>query len=377
MTKQIAELDGLRGWMALWVWWAHVSSLAVLPIDNEHGPGWMIANGEFAVGVFVILSGFVISMTLDDAGAQAKRVFYLRRAFRLFPAYLICLVISAFVLLDPSITTLETLPWPSPHTAGRLTYLNDSRDAFWTHLALHVPLFHGIIPQSLLRSTSYAFMGQAWSLTLEWQYYLIAPFVFACMSWFEWTPLRQAALLLVLGLLARRFTQSSMLPSNLYMFTIGYFSFKLYQRRDARRLSNLSFLTHIAIWGLAALLVNDRWISLLIWAPVLYGICRQSPPLPVLCVKQFLSLRPSTRLGAISYSFYCSHMIAVFGCAYVLLVLLEIRDKLIYSTALVITSLVVTLLLSTLLHEFVEKPCIAVGRRWGRALETRELEVSA
>jgi peptidoglycan/LPS O-acetylase OafA/YrhL len=70
-------------------------------------------------------------------------------------------------------------------------------------------------------------------------------------------------------------------------------------------------------------------------------------------------------------------MIAVFGCAYVLLVLLEIRDKLIYGAALVITSLVVTLLLSTLLHEYVAKPCIGVGRRLGRALETRALEVSA
>lgn len=368
MAKQIDELDGLRGWMALWVWVTHVTTVAALPFHKTSGVGWVLANGEFAVGVFIILSGFVISMALDGASDQPKRVFYLRRALRLFPAYLICLVLSAFVMLQLSIDALNALPWDAPRTAGRLQYLHASRDAFWTHLMLHTGLLHGLVPDQLLPFTSYAFMGQAWSLTLEWQFYLLAPFAFALMRWFEWTPLRQAALLLVLGLLARRLGQPSMLTSNLYMFAIGFFSFQLYQRRRVERVSVRSFSTQVLVWTACSAFVGHRWLSVLIWAPVLFGMLERTPPLAIARLREFLCLRSSARLGAISYSFYCSHMIAVFGCAYLLLVVLEVHDRASYATALIALSLLATLAFSSLLHRFVEKPCIALGRRLARSL---------
>lgn len=369
--KQIDELDGLRGWMALWVWVTHVTTVAALPFEKTQGFGWVLANGSFAVGVFVILSGFVISMALSDARDQPKRVFYVRRALRLFPAYLICLAISAFFMIEPSISALHALPWDAPRNAGRLEYLYASRDAFWTHLALHAPLLHGLVPDQILPANSYAFMGQAWSLTLEWQFYLIAPFALAFMRWFEWTALREGALLIVLGLLARRLGQPSMLTSNLYLFAIGFFSFELYRRRRSEEISVRRFLTHITVWSICAALVSYRWVAILIWAPVLYGMIESSPPAPVARLRELLCLRPSTRLGAISYSFYCSHMIAVFGCAYLLLVVLEVRDRAMYATSLVVLSLLATLVFSSLLHTFVEKPCIALGRRFARSLASK------
>jgi peptidoglycan/LPS O-acetylase OafA/YrhL len=88
-------------------------------------------------------------------------------------------------------------------------------------------------------------------------------------------------------------------------------------------------------------------------------------------LRDFLCARVSARLGAISYSFYCSHMIAVFGCAYLLLVVFELHDRATYVTALITLSLLTTLAFSSLLHTFVEKPCIALGRRWARSLSSK------
>lgn len=371
MSKKIDALDGLRGWMAFWVWVTHVTTLASLPFEKRQGFGWVLANGEFAVGVFVILSGFVISMTLSDAADQPKRVFYVRRAFRLFPAYLICLAISAFVTLDLSISALRALPWDAPRTLDRLQYLQDSRAAFWTHFALHVPLLHGIVPDRILPSTSYAFMGQAWSLTLEWQFYLLAPFAFAFMRWFEWTPIRQGALLSALALLARISPQSSMLPSSLYLFAIGYFAYTLYQRRNQQQLTAAGFSVYVAVWLLAAAVVSSRCLAILIWAPVLYSVIAKEPPRLLVKLRDFFCSRISTKLGAISYSFYCCHTFVIFSCAYMLVVVFGVQDRAVYATSLIISSLLLSLAVSAALYACVEKPCIALGRRAARALATK------
>jgi peptidoglycan/LPS O-acetylase OafA/YrhL len=376
-NTKIEALDGLRGWMAFWVWVSHVTTMAALPLEKTTGLGWILANGEFAVAVFVVLSGFVISMTLTEPGGQATSAFYVRRGFRLFPAYLVCLLISAFLTLDLSITALEELPWYTTRTADRLVYLHNSRNAFWTHLSLHVPLLHGIVPERFLPSTSYAFMGQAWSLTLEWQFYLFAPFAIVFMRRFEWTPLRQTALLFALGLLARRLPQPSMLPSNLYLFAIGYFSYEVYRQRGASQLTASRFALHVAVWALGATLVSYRSLAIPLWATVLYAIMRTTPPRPLLLLRQCLCSPLSTGLGAISYGFYCCHMFSIFSCAYLLLVVLGVRDHTLYAGTLIASSLVMSLAVSIALRTFVERPCIAMGRRLAAALAATPRELVA
>jgi peptidoglycan/LPS O-acetylase OafA/YrhL len=313
----------------------------------------------------------VISMTLADSSNQQFRVFYIRRALRLFPAYLLCLAVSAFVMLDASIVTLNEIPWNTARTAGRLKYLHDSQDWFWTHLALHVPLLHGVVPDRVLPSTSYAFIGQAWSLSLEWQFYLVAPFAFMFMRWFDWTLLKQSALLIVLALLGRRIGQQSMLPSNAYLFAVGYFSFQLYQRRTLGQLSTLTTFGNMTVWTAAAALVGDKWISVVMWSVVLLAITEDAPNRVLSAIRTLFCSRTSTHLGAISYSFYCCHMIAIFGVAYLLIHVLRVRNPVSYAIALIGSSLGLSLAIATALHVLVEKPCIALGRRAATAMRAK------
>jgi len=97
---RIESLEGLRGLMAFWVWVSHVTTMATLPFEKRAGAGWILANGEFAVGVFVILSGFVISLSLQSMRPLNIGEFLIRRGFRLFQIYLVALYLSV-LLLEP------------------------------------------------------------------------------------------------------------------------------------------------------------------------------------------------------------------------------------------------------------------------------------
>lgn len=181
MDGKVHALDGLRGLMALWVFITHVTTMATIPLHKNEGLGWIFANGQFAVGVFIILSGFVITLNVQSAKNFTSTTFLIRRVFRLFPVYLICLLASVLIL-DLSLDVLKELPWPGLRTQDRIQYLQDSKNNFYPHVILHSFLIHGLVPESILRSTSYAFMGQAWSLTLEWQFYLSVPLFYYFIS---------------------------------------------------------------------------------------------------------------------------------------------------------------------------------------------------
>jgi hypothetical protein len=51
--------------------------------------GWILANGDTAVGTFIIISGFVIALNVDRS-YDGYGGYIIRRALRLFPVYLTC-----------------------------------------------------------------------------------------------------------------------------------------------------------------------------------------------------------------------------------------------------------------------------------------------
>lgn len=67
-------------------------------------------------------------------------------------------------------------------------------------------------------------------------------------------------------------------------------------------------------------------------------------------------------LGAISYPFYCVHMVVLFTLAYALVHLFGVQTREIFATLLIVGSLPLCLVASWLLHRFVETPRIEAGR---------------
>ena len=74
--KRLECLDGLRGLLATYVLLGHMAPFAVLP-------GWLqdlLSHGGAAVDVFFVLSGLVITQSLDKVHGEAVPFLYARAA---------------------------------------------------------------------------------------------------------------------------------------------------------------------------------------------------------------------------------------------------------------------------------------------------------
>lgn len=179
--KNFATLEALRGWMAWWVVVGH--ALHLMGAGTGAGgvvevlPAKLLAlltAGDTAVQVFVIVSGFVITH-LMLAKQERYPDYLLRRFMRLAPIYLFCLVLALVVQDFYQFAYIDS-PLPVQRDM-RIARFVEEINNFWPHLMLHLTLLHGVVPDTVLPYASTTFLAPAWSLSLEWQFYLIAPFL--------------------------------------------------------------------------------------------------------------------------------------------------------------------------------------------------------
>jgi peptidoglycan/LPS O-acetylase OafA/YrhL len=165
--KRLECLDGLRGLLAVYVLLGHMAPFAVLP-------RWMqiaVSHGGAAVDVFFVLSGLVITQSLLHAGGQAKP-FLIARATRIFPVFLP--VFALAVVVDPWSCGFDRMPWIGPENAARtICVMAEPRDWLLEVMA-HLTMTHGLFPNGVLKDVWVSFLGSAWSLSTEWQFYLLA-----------------------------------------------------------------------------------------------------------------------------------------------------------------------------------------------------------
>jgi peptidoglycan/LPS O-acetylase OafA/YrhL len=144
-----AELDGLR-------------ALAILGVLFAHMPGevWRYFAGYLGVDAFFVISGFLITTLAlreeETRGRLDVRAFFIRRSFRLFPAYYLTLALYAVLLLV-------------------LGFTPERREHFVTWLPAYLFYFQEV-PFFTLPSTSYPFF-HSWSLGIEEKFYVVWPFL--------------------------------------------------------------------------------------------------------------------------------------------------------------------------------------------------------
>ena len=106
--QRLAGLDGIRGLAALYVVMHHIFERAFpgYPVDNAPGwAGWFI-YGRFAVVVFIVQSGFSLSVSPARHGWRLDGIsrFAYRRARRILPAYWAAVAFSlavAWLIITP------------------------------------------------------------------------------------------------------------------------------------------------------------------------------------------------------------------------------------------------------------------------------------
>jgi peptidoglycan/LPS O-acetylase OafA/YrhL len=163
-ASRILELDGLRGLAILLVGACHYfgstdhSSLGFWP----HHLLTLLGFGWSGVDLFFVLSGFLIGGILLDARDSPRyfRTFYLRRAYRILPIYyfwifLYVVIGAAGVWLLPRRSTISTKDF-------RVT-----------------PIYFVFLQNVINVSSVFGrrWFGVTWSLAVEEQFYLLAPWL--------------------------------------------------------------------------------------------------------------------------------------------------------------------------------------------------------
>jgi peptidoglycan/LPS O-acetylase OafA/YrhL len=350
---RIIELDGLRGLAAMSVVVAHYFG------EVPHGFR-LFTVGWIGVDVFFVLSGFLIGSIIlaHRTSAGFFTAFYVRRATRILPIYFATIVLT-FAALALLATGHGSVDAPLPFI---------SYATFSQNFAMVV---HETVGNSWLVPT--------WTLAVEEQFYLLAPFVLYLLPERRILPFLVGCiafeLLIRLCLLATSagwLASLVLLPSRLDLLLSGVLAAYLLQAGglDARgRDWMLRALPLISILALVPIVAIDagtgsKWFK--VFAPLFVGIGAASYILAIVRgAPEGRRLRSPALafLGTISYGLYLVHQ-PIAGLLHGLI--LDRRPDIGTPAQLAVTllALAVSVAVAWLSWRMLEAPLVRFGRRW-------------
>jgi peptidoglycan/LPS O-acetylase OafA/YrhL len=329
---RLKRLDGIRGILAVYVMLGHALPLTIAPSFLQS----LTRHGEAAVDLFFALSGLVIAVSLERFGGFFAP-FIAARARRLLPVYFLVLAASIAIatLGDP----LRTLIWVG--TPARDIVSAALPTPLWPHVLAHLTLMHGLIPQATLPYAYVTLLGPAWSLSTEWQFYVIiglaAPRHLG----------RFALLLLALGAAWHILPYGAEFSRAFFPDAAPYFALGLASAAWLRgnRRSLLPCLIGACVIGL--LTSPEKAIPPLIWGGIMLANAKPWGAI--------LEHRTLQYLGAISYPLYLVNEPVQRALALILGPLAH-GNAALFSAAFLPASLTLSLALAAALHYAVEKP---------------------
>lgn len=191
----VPELDQLRGIAAVWVFFYHCIHTGLVAVGDAAWPtsnplNALLIEGHTGVALFMVLSGFILAK-----GALGKpiryRQFLANRVLRIFPLMTFVVVVAIYSNMD---VTLQGILSPflllsntEPRLLKDVTYLSDT----------------------------------VWTIAVEFQFYLIAPFLIAFIGR---GGLRYALLFLLFVLIIRAIALAPHAGSPAALFQITYYT---------------------------------------------------------------------------------------------------------------------------------------------------------
>src|ERR1700712_413649 len=208
-------------------------------------PGWLgsaASHGGAAVDVFFILSGLVILRSID--GLSYRVLPFLRaRALRIFPVFLV--VFAFAVAVQPLEAGFARMPWIDAGSPARDIWSGGWPSGWAASIAAHLTMTHGLFPNVIQPDLWVGFLGAAWSLSTEWQFYVLI--VLAARPDRDW---RLAWSLLLFSVLATAWTSlapepwlfsRAFLPNKAHFFALGIASSALLRDSQPGRTEVLGF----------------------------------------------------------------------------------------------------------------------------------------
>ena len=227
-----------------------------------------------------------------------------------------------------------------------------------------------------------SFDGPSWSISLEWQFYLVAPFLFIL------TELRKAKwnyflvlITVAAALVARKFPGyielGAFLPYHLKYFFVGAASQRIYRAFSINETFGSLWKNHVARFApvlLALLVMFFREIGraacpLLVWFGVFSIILsrKTSADSPLASMGSRILCYPFLQwLGKISYSTYLVHWLVIVSSSSLLAVSAREASQRNYCLLLFLVVFPLVLLVSAITFYLIEAPGIRVGNRVAR-----------
>lgn len=152
--RYIPSLNGIRAVSIIMVIIGHIAPWQLNLNESKY---WFLCNGLLGVHFFFVVSGFLITTLLIEEeiekGSISLKNFYLRRIFRIFPAYYF-LLFCYFILQCFHLLKLTPVSWITALTYTK-SFFDEGKDRLSGHL---------------------------WSLSIEEFFYLFWPLVFFYMK---------------------------------------------------------------------------------------------------------------------------------------------------------------------------------------------------
>ncbi len=358
-------IEGVRAWLAWIVVCSHiillsgaVGHLQLLKIFGK--------MGEWSVSVFIIISGFVIT-NLILTRKEKYPLYIARRFLRIYPVYLICLILGVVCFLSwGGGTSNSILLVDSRHFSDQANEIAEGR-GLW-HILAHLSLFHGAIPNNILRESQYIFLAPAWSLSLEWQFYLIAPLVvagFLNKKFALWVVLAVGMFFVVYQ---KGYFGEFYLPSLIFgagpMFLVGIGTRFIIDKIKPLEAYPIAFVIGVVILGYwsTVLIPVAAWIALVCYF-LLSDDALKNPDFYTKTIRLMIDSPLAQAAGSRSYSVYILHWVVINFILHISLVILHQTDFWTIFLTTCLGSVGLTLLGSEILYRFVEKPSIALGKK--------------
>lgn len=349
----IPEIDGLRFIAIFWVVvWMHLPTMMNEHLLNESlltnkYAAAVVLEGGNGVAFFFMISGFILALPFIKEKTGGKPVslkkYYLRRLTRLEPPYLAALLLS-FLLL--------------------VFYKGESFNEQLPHLGASSVYIHNVVYNS-----ASSVLGVAWSLEVEVQFYLLAPFL--CFVFLIKKILFRRVLLAILIVGSALYAWDSVwkhpaiLPNFICYFFSGMLLADLYSNGHRLKLnSNIGLIAGLMILiGLPFLIsLNIVWLSLakqLLMFLAFYLVLFNDK------LKKLMSLQWITIIGGMCYSIYLLHVLIMSGVARGLDSVFSLEGAagvIIYGVIL----LAAVLFFSAAFYKLIEQPCMK--RDWWKRI---------
>lgn len=278
------DIDGLR-------------ALAVMAVVIGHFSSALLPSGHLGVDVFFVISGYVVSSSLNNTGRNEGLLeflgrFYARRIMRLLPALIACVSVTGILIamVDPEPGTSLKTGIAALAGASNFYLLRQSMDYFSVAAGLN-PFTH------------------TWSLGVEEQFYLFLP-VLVWLSLRMGSQRTQSAWLFVLST-ASLFAYSVLgvlepemafylSPLRFWEFGVGALAFLTFGSSDGVKLPRLAIAV---VLGLAFLLPAELGIAAVITVVALSAVLVVPGGGAALILEQ----RAVVYCGRVSYSLYLWH----------------------------------------------------------------------